>query len=596
MQSVEIVMQDVFENQPQTIEATGILTSHEEPASFPSPSGLATDVMHDRKRKANAQAGATSKKSKTRQNQYEGIIRSEKEYTNHLLNDWWDFDIVFSGPNEAHVLNSNVAFIDFDPDQWRHGDLRSGNDEIAPVFARENWLLEGFVKNPDLVWWRMESALRMASLFLTVPQAAWAYLPLVVDEPLDWHGGGKILSYDSQERISKLTPEEAASLANNLKLVGQRFAALAGKVKFTFATFGKMHHWPADEENFALPKTDAWSDMPGPQIHGAHHGPGEPYLSEIYVKGDPAELEACQNSHRIILNGSYAEWFQYDANKMTATQIARTLFTFGITLMHELSHALYCQEKHPEIFKSGKYTNYDEPHMFTDMNGPEIGSAMERRLFGHPWQASVHPERGAEMEAMHVPCTWDEGHLIVGKAHVANYIEPTWCYEFLTKEKWQKIRSIPLENSRNCCNWPSFRVHARTKQPSIKAWWEAKKAGKKTKSMPNFDCDPRLDGWEIVFGIENQNVDGTWDTNISAYDEQATAVLTLDQEFLEWKVQEARKARAKEMSSGSPQESREQNSNSNVVPTIPLQLWRMPATQEDTPSRPASGEGLGCFL
>lgn len=85
----------------------------------------------------------------------------------------------------------------------------------------------------------------------------------------------------------------------------------------------------------------------------------------------------------------------------------------------------YCQEKYPGIYELGDYTHYDEPHIFTNMNGLEVGSAIERRLFGHLWQASVHPERGVKMEAVHVLCIWDEGNLIVRKAHFANCIKLT---------------------------------------------------------------------------------------------------------------------------------------------------------------------------
>jgi hypothetical protein len=123
----------------------------------------------------------------------------------------------------------------------------------------------------------------------------------------------------------------------------------------------------------------------------------------------------------------------------------------------------------------------------------------------------------------------------VGRAHVANFIEPTWCHEFLTKAKWEQIHSIPLENSQNCCNWPEFRVHGRTKQPNIKTWWEDRSRGKKTNKMSDFDRNPGHDtddGWELVYGIENWNTDRTSDTSINSYADAITAVETLDREFL----------------------------------------------------------------
>ena len=462
-----------------------------------------------------------------------------------MYNDWWDFDTVFSGPNEEHVVNCNPVFLDFDQTKPM-GDL---DNPIIPLFAGENWLLEGFVKNPNLLWKNMQPALRMASLFLTVPQAAWAYLPLTLGVPLEWKGEGQLLSYDDEE-LMQMLPKDSGFLAESLEHVGRCFAELASKVKFTFATFGTMDRWEVGEKTFTVPKDFDWYADKTPQVHGAHHAPGEPYLSEIYVTGDPSELEACKSSRRILLNGAYAEFLQQDLSEGTPTKVARTLFTLGITLVHELSHALYCHEKHPEICESGNYTEYTEPHIFTDVSEPEIGCAIERRLFGNHWQAIVHPKSGACMDSVHVPCTWDDGKLIVGRNHFVNFIEPKWCHDFLTKAKWQTISSIPLEDSRTCCNWPSaFRVHGRTKVPSIKTWWEAKDRGEKPIKMSAFDRDPGYDahdGWEFVYGVPNWNVDRTWDPSPDDYNDFVMAVTTLDREFLEWKVQEARKARERQ--------------------------------------------------
>lgn len=517
-------------------------------APLSTPTGLALKPLSNiRKRRIVVQAGPNSKKAKTTLDQYEGIIRSDAEYQHHLYSSWWDHDIIFSGPNEAHVLASNPTSTNFGSGtRWNlDGDLRDGNDHIAPVFAREHWLLEGFVNNPNLVWARMESSLRMASLFLNVPQVAWAFLPLIFGKHSAWNGS-QFLSFDRYDGRSELTPEASKSLVEKLKLVGQHFDALAGKVKFTFATFGQVNRWPTGEVAFDLPHTGGWDDKPGAQVHGLHHGPGEQYLSEMYVRGDPAELQACQNAHRIILTGAYAEWLQYDESRMTPTQIARTLFTFGMTLVHEMAHALYCEETHPEICKEGKYSPYDEPHMFTDMSEPEIGSAIERRLVGHAWQAIVHPEQGVAMEAVQIPCVWDEGEPVVGKAHSVNFIEPAWCYEYLTKAKWAQICNIPLEDSESCSYWPPFRVHMRPTEPSINVWWEKRQAGKKSTEMQRFNRKTQADEWEFVYGIENRNVDGTWDSDIGRYDEAVLLVVTLDHEFLKWKVSEARKARAVE--------------------------------------------------
>jgi hypothetical protein len=118
------------------------------------------------------QDGPAAKKTKPTEQQYEGVLRSQEEYKRHLYNDWWAFDIVFSGPNEEYVIESNPIFTAFDQNQpW--GDL---DNPIIPLFARRNLLLAGFVQDPDLLWARMDAAVKMASLFLTVPLVAGAYL------------------------------------------------------------------------------------------------------------------------------------------------------------------------------------------------------------------------------------------------------------------------------------------------------------------------------------------------------------------------------------------------------------------------------------
>lgn len=227
------------------------------------------------------------------------------------------------------------------------------------------------------------------------------------------------------------------------------------------------------------------------------------------MKGDPLKLAACQHLYRTFIHGAYTEFLQQDSSKLTPVQAIRTAFSLSITLVHELCYVLYCLERHPEISTCAIHKEYDEPHLFKDTECAEIGSAMERRLFGKPWQATIHPRDGISMEATHVPCAWLDGQLIRGRAHFVDFIEPNWCYAFFTQRKRDEIRSMPLAESARCCHFPNpSRAYARTKKPDILRWFEARKKGKNLARMKPFDRNPGK-GWEIAIRPGNWNADGS---------------------------------------------------------------------------------------
>lgn len=183
---------------------------------------------------------------------HEGVRSSDEGYEAHLWNDSWIFDIVFTGPNEEHMLNCSKDFINLIGDGKPMGDLEN---EILPLFARENWLLDGYVRNPDLVWGKLKPALQMASLLLTVPQVAWAYLPITQGILTDWEEDGQLLTHDEVEMVRRQA-EDPTFLVEKFEDVRAKFASLSGKVKFTFATFGKINRWQASDSeiDFKIPE------------------------------------------------------------------------------------------------------------------------------------------------------------------------------------------------------------------------------------------------------------------------------------------------------------------------------------------------------
>ena len=478
--------------------------------------------------------------------QYQGVHQSDAAYEAHLWNDSWDADITFSETNEEYMNYCTKEFSNAIDLEEPTGDL---DNEILPLFARENWLLDGFVQDPDLVWSKLKPALQMASLFLTVPQVAWAFAPITMGRLAKWEGECEFLEHDEKEMLRQ-HDEDPEFLVRKFEDIRQKFASLTGKIRFTFATFGMINRWNASDAqtDFTIPDDYNWEVESGGQIHGITFNPGEPYLSDLFVRGNPLELQACQHLYRVFIHGAYAEFLQQDTSTCTPVRTTRTAFSLGVTLVHEVCHTLYCLERHPDISASAVHEDYNEPHLFKDTSCAEIGSAIERRLFGYPWQATIHPEEGASMDAMHAPCAWEAGEPVLGRAHFVHFIEPNWCYAFLTRKKWGEIRDIPLAESVRCCYWPTpFRAHARTKKPDILRWFEARKKGKNLAKMRQFDRDPQND-WEFVIRVGNFNADGSWDPGYGEEEwaEAVEAVETLDRDFLEWMVKETRKKRKKE--------------------------------------------------
>lgn len=477
--------------------------------------------------------------------QYQGVRSSVADYEKHLYHSYWDYDVVFSGLNEKFMLDCSPEFT-----KGVNLDLPTGNldNEVLSLLAREHWLLDGFVQSPDLLWDRIQPALKLASLFLTVPQAAWTFLPIIAGTPQKWEGAGNLLSYSDEKMLAKHA-KDPTFLPTQFERIRQRFADLTGKVKFTFATFGKVNHWASESDgnndNYMIPEEHD-REKEG-QVHGLTFAPGEPYLSDIFVRGNPVQLKSFQDIHRTFIHGAYAEFLQKDSFGQEPIPVIRTIFSLAISIVHELTHAFYCLEKQPEMCKSAQYQEYEETHISRDMNCAEIGGAIERRMFGYAWQTVVHPQEGTYIEAITVPSAWHEGEMVRGRPHYTNFIEPVWCYDFLTKKKWEEISSFPLERSVKYCQWQyPFRAHARVKKPDIMKWWARREKGKDLSRMKAFDRDA-VHGWEFVIRVRHQNNDGTWDEGYTDEEwmDAVRAVETLNKEFLEWKLKQTLKAKKK---------------------------------------------------
>ncbi|KAL1610627.1 hypothetical protein SLS60_002297 [Paraconiothyrium brasiliense] len=270
---------------------------------------------------------------------------------------------------------------------------------------------EYFIKHhPSLATFSDEPQGDLDNAIETLTMTAWA--PLVQGKEVGYQGSDTVLlSYDDRLRKDDLT--------DAIDIIGKEYKALVGKVKFVFVVYSKFK--------------DTGSEF-GP-THAVHYAPGDEFVDEVFVRGDPLELQRHQDKHKIFLNGAYADFFQQNPTQVSASQYARTLFTFGTTIVHELSHVLYW---HLDSEKLSKAKDYLEPLLFEDESAGEIGSSIERRLFGCNWTAIIHPKRGVDAEVV---------QFMVG------YIEPYWMQAFLNKSWWEMMVETPSTfNSR--AQWP----------------------------------------------------------------------------------------------------------------------------------------------
>ncbi|KAJ4349562.1 uncharacterized protein N0V89_008178 [Didymosphaeria variabile] len=359
---------------------------------------------------------------------YQQVYQSESGWNSKMWNPVWGTAeyITLNEKYDEYFIKHHPSIATFPGEP--QGDL---DNAIEPLVGRENWLLDGFVQNPDLLWSRMEAALRMTSMFLTTPQVMNAWAPLVQGKEVGHRGSETVfLSYDDKERKD--------DLVNAIDIIGKAFKALAGKVKFVFVVYSKFE---GTGEEF------------GP-THGVHYAPGDKFVDEVFVRGDPLELERHEDAHKIFLNGAYSEFFQQDLTRVSASQYARTLFTFGTTIVHELSHVLYWHLNRERLCKVGDYL---EPLLFEDESAGEIGSSIERRLFGYNWTAAIHPEKGVDTESVQFLGEWDNGVPVkLPKSHLVCYIEPHWMHSFLTKARWEQMVETPSTLSSGA-KWPNFR-------------------------------------------------------------------------------------------------------------------------------------------
>ncbi|PSN66453.1 hypothetical protein BS50DRAFT_589186 [Corynespora cassiicola Philippines] len=353
------------------------------------------------------------------------------------------------------------------------GNLENG---IHSILRRENWILGGgLVYHDDMIFERMQPALRLATKFLTVPSILRLWLRI-----LPSHSGER-RKHPNVENWYLPEPELGwATEDATLKVLAAEMEKLAAEIKFSFAAID----------------TDQYQTT----IHGSHLFPGQ-YIQNVMFKGDTSLIADAEGFHRILLNVAYADYLSQDETSENRTEECdiRTQFYLAVTLAHEISHAFCARYWLPpgdEI--------YVEPYYNLEQGEPEIGSGIQDTLFGMKFDACVHPKRGVSIEAARWLHAW------VGKKSIWTYprivypIETLWLHKFFTEEFWDAVswaRNNALDEFKiptSVKQWVAWDTETKARKPKNR-----RREGKKDALKKNW-------AWYAADDLDEVNRVGYW--------------------------------------------------------------------------------------
>ncbi|KAF2108214.1 hypothetical protein BDV96DRAFT_653102 [Lophiotrema nucula] len=227
-------------------------------------------------------------------------------------------------------------------------------NDIHPLFALDRWV-KGYDQHTSEFYWKMESALRLASLILTE------------DSTLPWFIH---LRYGSQQVEDKgivlawthefFTPTQGRVVRDSLERMAQSTSIMFVPRKYKETELGKAYGCTGCYKD-DLPWFEEFRPSDWPRIGGQFKD------SEQSNRGFPV----------ICLNAVFQDGFKAFDNK-TQSERYRFSFMFVATLLHEVAHAYW--------FYLGRYSTENflncEPYWTARDKRNELGSSFETIIFG----------------------------------------------------------------------------------------------------------------------------------------------------------------------------------------------------------------------
>jgi hypothetical protein len=244
---------------------------------------------------------------------------------------------------------------------------------IHPILARRNWIYIGAYRNDEL-WRDLQPALRFATqmLFNDVALLWWTHLLF----------GELAFTSCGQRRFLKRTEKSWNPAA--LKDVRSRLLnAVDGNIKFSFSG----HLLPSQ----AYGETSYGRNVVLEVCHSLATEQRMPQITNF----DPGQVAL------ICCHLGFRDYF--DSGHRTVEQDAKTSFLLGVTILHEIVHAVFALSQNEGIPEQRRCHDLDEPQFseadaLRDLQSgakAELGFSLESYLFGMVFIAQMNPQHGA---------------------------------------------------------------------------------------------------------------------------------------------------------------------------------------------------------
>lgn len=286
------------------------------------------------------------------------------------------------------------------------GDIDNG---IHKIFRQANWIREARfgehnIDENDLLWQRMQPALRLATKFITDPNV------------LHWH----VRTLDGRKLRDKETKREymsvpAESGEASIRRVRNRFDDLVRRVRWQFAQI----RGPA----------------PGHQTHGLLAKALTTLDNHCLPRNTVLPHTEPNRAFHIAVNECFRTYFLSDTYdpENEPCRVLQTNWFFAITIVHELAHVLYASKPARPSFKEPYFNLFDTQ--------AEMGWSWEASILGNgELQGYVDPDFGA------VALQWEPAIQPVEEPSV-NFLcmfkwplDPLWIYRFFLKDTWNQLQ------------------------------------------------------------------------------------------------------------------------------------------------------------
>jgi hypothetical protein len=322
------------------------------------------------------------------------------------------------------------------------GDL---DNDIHSVFRQENWIREprfgkGNIQEHDLLWRRMQPALRLATKLITHSGVMhWWLHVLFSRKELVKGTGRKYLEPSNTKR------------ADPLKSVEKCLERLVRKVQWSFCDmyppnmdFGQQSHGMTC---LGLASLDTHC-MPRPAGENAPvclgEGPQEPVVG---------------------LHKSFRDFFLSDgySNDPESCAVLRLHWQFAVTVTHELAHCF-------NIAKSPK-PDLSEPLLNREdyRHDPELGWTWEREILGLG-RTLCYVDSQCGVLGLH----WNrwlkskEDPAITINTDIVSPISPLFLQRFFSKKEWEQMEGLSDREKRRYWHIPAYASVAAGKAPLVR--------------------------------------------------------------------------------------------------------------------------------